>query len=230
MRTLLFVFILFFSFKGFSQFENSKKGIRFAATKKKEAPLKSLDIKTSPSVIKYESSFDKKKDDLMGFSILPKKVEKGIMEEEASTVRQSSELYTEKLQTKLSQEGITREILNSDVFLGEYTVYTKEIDISCRDYSAIDGDLVRVWLNGEMVTKQIDLESGYKKYKYTLQEGLNIIQIEALNVGLSFPNTGQFLFLDGNGKKITEQFWGLNEGYRAIVKVYKKKGLSDEKQ
>ena len=33
-----------------------------------------------------------------------------------------------------------------------------------------------------------------------------------------------------NGKKITEQFWGLNEGYRAIVKVYKKKGLSDEKQ
>ena len=166
----------------------------------------------------------------MGFSILPKKVEKGIMEEEASTVRQSSELYTEKLQTKLSQEGITREILNSDVFLGEYTVYTKEIDISCRDYSAIDGDLVRVWLNGEMVTKQIDLESGYKKYKYTLQEGLNIIQIEALNVGLSFPNTGQFLFLDGNGKKITEQFWGLNEGYRAIVKVYKKKGLSDEKQ
>lgn len=230
MRTVLLVFILFFSFKGFSQFENSKKGIRFAATKKKEAPLKSLDIKTSPSVIKYESSFDKKKDDLMGFSILPKKVEKGIMEEEASTVRQSSELYTEKLQTKLSQEGITREILNSDVFLGEYTVYTKEIDISCRDYSAIDGDLVRVWLNGEMVTKQIDLESGYKKYKYTLQEGLNIIQIEALNVGLSFPNTGQFLFLDGNGKKITEQFWGLNEGYRAIVKVYKKKGLSDEKQ
>lgn len=230
MRTVLLVFILFFSFKGFSQFENSKKGIRFAATKKKEAPLKSLDIKTSPSVIKYESSFDKKKDDLMGFSILPKKVEKGIMEEEASTVRQSSELYTEKLQTKLAQEGITREILNSDVFLGEYTVYTKEIDISCRDYSAIDGDLVRVWLNGEMVTKQIDLESGYKKYKYTLQEGLNIIQIEALNVGLSFPNTGQFLFLDGNGKKITEQFWGLNQGYRAIVKVYRQKGLSDEKQ
>jgi hypothetical protein len=63
-----------------------------------------------------------------------------------------------------------------------------------------------------------------------LKEGLNVIQIEALNIGLSFPNTGQFSFVDGNGKMITEQFWGLNEGYRATIKVYKKKGLEEEKE
>lgn len=230
MRAIIVICILFISFNGFSQFENSKKGIRFAPTKKKEAPSKPLDEKTSPAVIKYESSIGEKKDDNLGYSILPKKEVKGIMEEEVSTVRKSSELYTEKLQTKMSQEGISKEIVNSDVFLGEYTVYTKQIAISARDYSAIDGDLVRIWVNGEMVTKQISLESGYQKFDYVLQEGLNIIQIEALNIGLSFPNTGQFTFMDGNGKRITEQFWGLNEGYRAIIKVYKMKGLTEEKK
>ena len=72
----------------------------------------------------------------------------------------------EKVQAKMAQEGISREILNSDIFLGEYTVYTNEIKISARDYSAIDGDLVRIWLNGEIVTKVIDLESGYQRYDY----------------------------------------------------------------
>jgi hypothetical protein len=145
-------------------------------------------------------------------------------------VRSTSEIYTEKVQAKMAQEGISREILNSDIFLGEYTVYTNEIKISARDYSAIDGDLVRIWLNGEIVTRVIDLESGYQRYDYVLKEGLNVIQIEALNIGLSFPNTGQFSFVDGNGKMITEQFWGLNEGYRATIKVYKKKGLEEEKE
>jgi hypothetical protein len=230
MRIVLTFLMLFATLFGFSQFENTKKGIRFAATKKKEAPLKELDEKKeSPAVIKYESSIGKKEDGLLGYSILPKKVEKGILEEEVSTVRKSSELYTEKLNSKLAQEGISHTIVDSDMFLGEYTVFTKQIAISARDYSAIDGDLVRIWINGQIITKEIDLDSEYQKNTYTLQEGLNIIQIEALNIGLSFPNTGQFSFVDGNGKRITEQFWGLNQGFRAVLKVYKAKGLEEKK-
>ena len=217
----------------YGQFDSSNKKEKFGivpdknSNKKAEIPL-DANKKVTPSLIEFESNYlNKKEDDLYkSYSNVPKVGEN--TEKKQYEVKSTSDLYTEKLKAKLSEEGITREIVNSDMFLGEYTVYTNQLTISARDYSAIDGDLVRVWLNGEMVTKTIDLDSNYQSYNYNLKEGLNIIHIEALNIGLSFPNTGQFSFIDGNGKKITEQFWGLNQGYRAIIKVYKKKGLEED--
>jgi hypothetical protein len=228
------VFLICFSFSSYAQFEQTKRKVNISAmpdkAKKKKAILPETPPTTVTPEIKFESQYFKKEDDILLRS-LPKMPKVGEVETPKTyEVRSVSEIYTEKIQTKMAQEGISREILNSDIFLGEYTVYTNEIKISARDYSAVDGDLVRIWLNGEIVTKVIDLETGYQRYDYILKEGLNVIQIEALNIGLSFPNTGQFSFVDGNGKMITEQFWGLNEGYRATIKVYKKKGLEEEKE
>ncbi len=231
MRILIFFIAFFISLMGFSQFENSKKGVRFAPIKKKEAPLKPLVKKSDvPIEIKYESSLDKKKGDnvLNDFSILPKKVEKGIMDTSDPTIRNSSEIYTDKLNKKLSSEGISQEILNSDLFLGEFIVYTTDLDAACRDYSAIDGDDVRIWVNGEIAVREVNLEADFKRYHLILKEGLNIIQIEALNIGLSFPNTGQFNFFDGNGRLVTNQNWGLNAGYKAVIRIIKLKGIAEK--
>jgi len=234
MAKLVFFIAMLFSVNTFyGQFDSSNKKVKFGivpdknSNKKAEIPLEA-NKKVTPLLIEFESNYlNKKEDDLYkSYSNVPKVGEN--TEKKQYEVKSTSDLYTEKVQAKLAQEGITREIVNSDMFLGEYTVYTNQLTISARDYSAIDGDLVRVWLNGEMVTKTIDLDSNYQSYNYNLKEGLNIIHIEALNIGLSFPNTGQFSFIDGNGKKITEQFWGLNQGYRAIIKVYKKKGLEED--
>ena len=234
MAKLVFFIAMLFSVNTFyGQFDSSNKKVKFGivpdknSNKKAEIPL-DANKKVTPSLIEFESNYlNKKEDDLYkSYSNIPKVGEN--TEKKQYEVKSTSDLYTEKLKAKLSQEGITREIVNSDMFLGEYTVYTNEIDISARDYGAIDGDLVRIWLNGEILYKQISLESGFKNSNFKLKEGLNIIHIEALNIGLAFPNTGQFTFIDGNGKIITEQFWGLNQGYRAIIKVYKKKGLEED--
>lgn len=228
----LVTFLVCFSFSSQAQFEQTKRKVNISAMPEKAAKKKAVMPETPPKTIapeiKFESQYFKSNDDklLRDLPKLPKVGE--VQSPKTYDVRPASEIYTAKIQTQMAKEGITKEILNSDIFLGEYTVYSSEIKISARDYSAIDGDMVRIWLNGEIVTKVIDLDSGYQKYDYNLKEGLNIIQIEALNIGLSFPNTGQFSFVDGNGKIITEQFWGLNEGYRAIIKVYKKKGLDKE--
>jgi hypothetical protein len=227
----LVLFLICFSFSSQAQFEQTKRKVNISAMPEKASKKKAIIPETLPKTlspeIKFESQYLKNNDDIL-LRGLPKIPKVGETETPRSfEVRSVSEIYTEKVQAKMAQEGISKEIVNNDIFLGEYTVYTKEIKISARDYSAIDGDLVRIWLNGEIVTKVVDLESGYQRFDYVLKEGLNIIQIEALNIGLSFPNTGQFSFVDGNGKVITEQFWGLNEGYRAIIKVYKKKGLEE---
>ena len=220
---ILFVFC--FSTNGFSQFETPKRSVKIAPIKKPDAPVRPTSELTTPAEIKYESSLDKNNDDkfLKGITLLPKKEEKGIMEKEP--LRTTAEIYTKQQNDKLKTEGLSQEIVNSDVFLGEFIVYTNELNTKCRDYGTVDGDKVRIWLNDEIVMVNIVLDSGFKSFMLNLNEGLNIIKIQALNVGEFFPNTGQFIFYDANGKVVTDQNWGLNAGYNAVIKVRKLKGI-----
>jgi hypothetical protein len=231
MKVVPFLLILFLcNAKGFSQFENPKKSIRIGAIKEKKSPPQKVDVDTTQAPIKYESTIGMDKDEklLKSISIAPKVGLKS--PENKEPLRNPSEIYTEQIQKQMKEEGISKEILNTDLYLGEFIVYTVELNTACRDYGAIDGDNVRIWLNGELVVRNVGLESGFKNYKLELIEGLNIIHIEALNTGEFFPNTGQFIFTDGNQKLITNQNWGLNSGYKAIIKVRMIKGLVEEEK
>ena len=219
-----FLFLFLFSFKGFSQFESPKKTISIAPVSKP----KGIDSPKSSKEITYPSIFDKKDKLLSTFSLLKKKPEeeKSIFEKEqfASPAKE----YTEKANKMLKTEGYASVVDNSDSFLGEFKVYTKNIFVGCRDYGAIDGDLITIYLNGEKVVPLYELQSGFNKYSFELKIGLNIIEIEALNTGEFFPNTGQFTFFDGNDNLITNQQWALNTGYKAIVKIVRVEGVELE--
>lgn len=221
---ILLVFCI--SMMGFSQIESPNRTFKIAPVKRPDAPPKPTSVADTPAIIKFESSLDKKDEKLLkNFTLLPKKEEKNIMDTSDPTLRNIAEVHTQKQNDMLKSEGYSREIVNSDVFLGEFVVYTTELTTKCRDYSNVDGDNVRIWLNDEIVVTSVYLESGFKSYVLQLKEGLNIIKIQALNVGEYFPNTGQFIFYDGNGKAVTNQNWGLNSGYNAIIKIRKLKGI-----
>lgn len=231
MRIIHFSILCFLvSICGFSQIDSGNHAVKIAPAKKPEGEIKPTSENTTPAVIKYESSLNKDNTDklLKGFTILPKKEEINIMEKEP--LRTTAEIYTKQQNDKLKSEGLSQEIVNSDVFLGEFIVYTTELNTKCRDYGAVDGDNVRIWLNDEIVVGSVILDSGFRNFTLNLKEGLNIIKIQALNIGEFFPNTGQFIFSDGNGKVVTNQNWGLNAGYNAIIKVRKLKGLDNTLQ
>lgn len=223
---LAFLFLFLVSFKVFSQFETPKKTVNIAPV---SSPKSNTVAPTSSKSITYPSIFDKKDKLLSGVSILKKKPEeeRSIFEKEqfASPAKE----YTDKMNSQLKSEGISRENVSSDMFLGEFKIFTDKLTISCRDNSAVDGDAICIWINGEKVNPVVELQSGFKSYTYTLKMGLNNIQIEALNVGEVFPNTGQFGFFDANEKAITIQNWDLNTGYKAIVKIFRTEGLEDKK-
>ena len=218
-----FLFFLVFSLKGFSQFETPKRTINIAPV---SAPKGSV-APTSSKSITYPSIFDKKDKLTSGVSLLKKEeTEKSIFEKEkfASPVQE----YTDKMNQQLKSEGFTRENVSSDMYLGDFKIFTDKLSIACRDNSAIDGDQVCIWLNGERSVPVITLEGSFKTYTFMLKKGLNDVQIEALNVGESFPNTGQFSFFDGNGKLITTQNWDLNTGYKAIMKINRMDGIQEK--
>ena len=219
-----YIFLLFCSLKGFSQFELPKKTIKIAPANNSSGQVAPISSKT----ITYPSIFEKKDKLLENFSLLNKKPEeeKSVMEKEQ--FENPAKEYTQKMNDQMKREGLSQEVLNSDMFLGEFIVTTIKLNLSCRDFGAIDGDKVSIWLNDKMVIPIVNLESGFKMYHLELKEGLNTIQIEALNTGELFPNTGQFAFYDGNEKLVTNQQWTLNTNYKAIVKIRKIKGIEEK--
>jgi len=219
-----YFFLLLFSIKGFSQFELPKKTIKIAPVPNSSGQVSP----TSTKKISYPSIFDKKDKLLESVSLIKKKPEeeKSIMEKEK--FESPATEYTQKMNDQMKREGLTQEIVNSDMFLGEFIVTTIKLNVSCRDFGAIDGDKVSIWLNDKIVIPIVNLESGFKMYHLELKEGLNVIQIEALNTGELFPNTGQFAFFDGNEKLVTNQQWTLNTNYKAIVKIRKIQGIEEK--
>lgn len=219
------LFLLVFSFKGFSQFEMPKKTLKIAPVSNPSGQV----APTSSKSITYPSIFDKKDKLLENVSLLKKKPEeeKSIMEKEQFA--DQSKQYTDKMNKK-SSDGEILEKFKSDSFLGEFRTGTKIISIACRDHEAPDGDLVRIWLNDRIAVDAILLEVGFKEVYLDLNEGINKIEIEALNQGESGPNTAQFVIYDQKKGMITTNKWNLTTGVRAKLVILKDDGTLEEQK
>lgn len=210
--SFLFFFILTL---GHAQFEQPKKTIRIGAVKKKEAPPQKVDTTKAEVTIKYESSIGKEKKDplLENFSILPDKVgsNSNINNDQP---RNPSELYTDKM-NKSQHDGEILAQYRSDSFLGEYKTGSRVVKMACRDHEAPDGDYVRIWVNDKVAIDRILLDVQYREVVIQLEEGINKVEIEALNQGDSGPNTAQFVVVDEKGTVITNNKWNLTTGAKA---------------
>ena len=234
--SFLLLFLFYFSFNVQAQFEASKRKLNISALPNKATKQKAVVPEKLPKSILSEFKFDSqilKKPEDPFLKALPKMPKVGEVQSPKSYALKSASLdYADKFNQQLKEDGIRPELYNRDVDLGNFTVYSQDISVGCRDYSVVDGDLIRIWLNGEIISNQIYLEENFKTIPIHLKKGINILQIEALNYGESSPNTGQFNFFDGNNKLLTEQFWGLGIGYKAGISIeYKDRILkkADEK-
>lgn len=200
---------------GYAQFDRPKKSTRIGALKSEKAPPKKVDTDTVPLIIRYESSIGNQKDQPLSknFSILPDPIgSKGQTPKE--NPRNPSEIYTEKVNKK-SHDGEVLERYRTDSFLGEFKTGSRIVKIACRDHEYPDGDLVRIWVNGTIAVNSIMLEENFKEVFLDLGDGINKVEIEALNQGTSGPNTAQFTVVDDSGNLITNNKWNLITGTKA---------------
>ena len=87
------------------------------------------------------------------------------------------------------------------------------------DANKEDGDKIQLTINGNIILDDFETKNKRKKIKYKLLEGENIIEIKAINLGTSPPNTSRIELVDSNTKYpiITQ----LELGKSAIIKVVK---------
>ncbi|MAL59063.1 MAG: hypothetical protein CMC14_03355 [Flavobacteriaceae bacterium] len=108
-----------------------------------------------------------------------------------------------------------------DMNLGDIKTEARFVSVQYRDHEYVDGDLIRVYVNDDIVQSSVFLNSSFSGFTLTLEEGINKIEFEALNQGSSGPNTAELHVYDDNGLIVSAKEWNLLTGRRAIITVIK---------
>lgn len=111
--------------------------------------------------------------------------------------------------------------VNKNMDFGILKTKSTFIRICYRDYSAPDGDIVRIYTKDMMLVPIATLGVECQYMKLSLLKGENILNFEALNEGSSYPNTGELQVFDEGGLLLAGKRWGLETGYKGILTVYK---------
>lgn len=106
-------------------------------------------------------------------------------------------------------------------YLGGFRTKSFTSTVRYRDAAAIDGDKIKVYLNDKVIEPEVTMDGEYKGFKINLREGINKIDIEALNEGFASPNTAEFQIYDDKGKVIESSQWNVGTGYKATVLLLK---------
>ncbi|MEX6627246.1 hypothetical protein [Tenacibaculum salmonis] len=110
-----------------------------------------------------------------------------------------------------------------DQDLGSFSTKDKTVTIICRDFQYPDGDKVTILVNNISVVSNLILKQSYQSFNIPLDEGINTIEILALNQGSSGPNTAGFKIYNASGMLISANQWNLATGAKASIIIAKQK-------
>ena len=129
---------------------------------------------------------------------------------------------TWKIRQTFNEGSVNKSKFSKDFYLGDLETDSDYIIIKCRDHEYVDGDKIRLMLNGSVIHPNITLSSVFYVVDVDLDDGYNNIDFIALNEGESSPNTAQLIVLDEYGKQLSNKKWLITTGYKAKLVVFKK--------
>ncbi|WP_100615758.1 hypothetical protein [Confluentibacter citreus] len=138
------------------------------------------------------------------------------------------ELYTKKLDNHIESTRLLtpdeieqRNGSRTDQFFGDFKSKAKFVNIAYRDHGAVDGDLIQVRVNDDVVLARVFLTNSFSGLKLDLKPGINKIDFVALNQGESGPNTAEFIVVDDAGNVVSSNQWNLATGVKATIILIK---------
>jgi len=198
-----------------AQIDRNTVGILIKAEENKEAENSSLRSKTSPSLSKTNN----------GFTVLPKSessISKDDSKKMVDMTPQKSKFIDQRydIQPKWSEENFpVEEVFTGDRNLGTIKTTSKYVEVFFRDYGNVDGDIIQVYLNKELVEGNITLSGGYKVMLIDIKPGISILDFKAVSMGLFAPNTAELKVIDSNGHVVMDRYWSLATGNKATIQL-----------
>jgi hypothetical protein len=219
-----FTFFLFFTlaFTANAQIDIDSKKKSLSLPPVIESPKTPSTISEKPKEIENEPDIMAPK--IVGALELPKKEFSMFPQEKFGN---PGELYTKQLDKNIANLKLTPEEVeqkngsSTDQFFGDFTNNGEFVNIVYRDHGYVDGDIIQVRVNDDVVHARVFLTGGFKGFKLDLKQGFNKIDFVALNQGESGPNTAEFKVIDDKGNIVSHNQWNLATGVKATVIVVK---------
>lgn len=82
-----------------------------------------------------------------------------------------------------------------------FTVHNKHVKITVWDRNEVDGDVISLFMNDELIKKDLKLKKRKKRFRVKLKPGSNILVMYAENLGEIPPNTAAVQIKDGKKKR-----------------------------
>lgn len=130
-------------------------------------------------------------------------------------------LITDKAPKYFQMDKEIKEEYYQDQHFGSFITTAKFVNVLYRDHEYVDGDRIRVIVNGDILQSNIYLSGTFRGFTLMLDKGINRIEFMALNQGSSGPNTAQFKVFDENEVLVSSNKWNLTTGGKAIVVIVK---------
>ena len=105
-----------------------------------------------------------------------------------------------------------------NIHYGTFTITNDFIIVRYMDFGNVDGDMVKIVLNGKTIYPSLTLYGEYDEVRIPMNMGLNNLEIFALNEGLYSPNTAKFNLYELKRLMISGE-WNLLTGFKAIFIV-----------
>lgn len=135
-----------------------------------------------------------------------------------------NEPYLKELNAKLHTESAvtTTKMTRNGGSIGYIETKAPFVILSYHDAGEVDGDQIRLLINGEVARGAIVLGGRPGQFRVDLRLGTNTIEFVALNEGQLSPNTAALDVLDENGNVLGGGGWNLEKGHKASLTVVKK--------
>ncbi len=193
---------------------STKKGIRIEAIDTSDVTNKSIAVKAAPIV-----GITTKKNKPLDFKTTKATSRKRAGVDFSNNSRLPLPQWT--INQKFGEDTRNISKFKKDYFLGSLNTESKYFRIKCRDHEYVDGDRIKLIVNGEVIIPKLTLVSSYYIIDIDLKQGHNTIEFEALNEGTSSPNTAQLEVYDENETLVTANQWLITTGYKAQLRVFK---------
>lgn len=203
MRLILITIpLLFLPFLGWSQTDiPTTKPLKIEAANtldKKGTPNKGLALKV-PSVIKDQAQIKLNLDGRNPVKMLP----------ERELVQAGTGMKIDPKVGPREREGTKKYF--GDIYIGEVTTTSGLIGLVLRDYSQVDGDKVKIIVNGQVAAKRMTLTGRFEGVNVQLNDGFNKIEFEIISAGSVPPATAQFDAYNDEEQLIFSKRWFLSK-------------------
>ncbi|MAB57599.1 MAG: hypothetical protein CL524_08630 [Aequorivita sp.] len=214
-KNLFYLGFFLMSCSSFSQIELPNNSVRFNASDSNVNSPTGFEI----PAVKAPSLTNTKNPNAPDNSDLGKEKEKQIDMQNGDGLLEYS--GTNKAPKYFSKDKEEKPEYGKDQYLGDFKTKAKKATFMYRDHEFVDGDMIRIYVNGEIAIPRARLEGSFRGFDLPLQDGFNKVDFEALNQGTSGPNTAQLNIYDEVGNLLASYEWNLLTGNKATAIIVK---------